>query len=252
MVETNLKPRSRSAKIIVSILGLVVFVCLLGLGNWQVQRLHWKEALLQEIADRRAMPPVSIADISTLVAKGEPVEYRPVSATGTFDHTKERHFLATLDGDAGYYIYTPMTLADGTFLFVNRGFVPMDKVDIATRQAGNPDGIVSIKGLAREKLTAKPSSIVPDNDIAKNIFFWKDLDVMASSTGLDKSKLLPFFVDADATPNPGGFPVGAVTIFDLPNNHLQYAITWYGLAAALALVSASLIWREWRAKSQEN
>ena len=248
MDEVALKPRSRTAKIIVSILGLIVFVCLLALGNWQVQRLHWKEGLLQEISDRRAMPPVSITDISAMVAKGEPIEYRPVTMTGTFDHTKERHFLATLDGDAGYHIYTPMTLADGAILFVNRGFVPMDKVDTSTRQAGNPDGPVTIKGLAREKLTAKPSSMVPDNDVAKNIFFWKDLDVMATSTGLDPSKVLPFFVDADAAPNPGGFPVGGVTIFDLPNNHLQYAITWYSLAAALVLVSAILVWREWRSK----
>ena len=94
--------------------------------------------------------------------------------------------------------------------------------------------------------------MVPDNDVAKNIFFWKDLDVMATSTGLDPSKVLPFFVDADAAPNPGGFPVGGVTIFDLPNNHLQYAITWYGLAAALVLVTAILVWREWRAKTNEN
>jgi surfeit locus 1 family protein len=243
VVEAAIKPRSRTAKIIVSVLGVIVFFCLLGLGNWQVQRLHWKEALLQEMADRRAMPPVPLVDVAAALAKGQAIEYRPVTVTGTFDHTKERHFLATLDGDAGYHVYTPLTLSDGTILFVNRGFVPMEKADIATRKAGNPEGQVTITGLAREKLAAKPSSMVPDNDVAKNIFFWKDMDVMASSVGLDPSKLVPLFVDADATPNPGGFPIGAVTIFDLPNSHLQYAITWYGLAAALVLIAGLVIWR---------
>ena len=76
---------------------------------------------------------------------------------------------------------------------------------------------------------------MPDNDPAKNIFFWKDLDAMAASAGLPRrATVLPFFVDADATPNPGGLPIGGVTTIDLPNNHLQYALTWYGLAAALA------------------
>jgi surfeit locus 1 family protein len=243
VAETALKPRSRTAKILVAILGLAVFACLLGLGTWQVQRLHWKESLLQEITDRHALPPVSLEDILTRVAKGEAVDYRPVTVTGTFDHAKERYFLATLNGDPGYHVYTPMTLPDGRILFVNRGFVPMEKADPATRQSGNPQATVTIMGLARDRLAAKPSSLVPDNDLAKNIFFWKDLDAMAKSTGYDPSLVLPLFVDADATPNPGGFPVGAVTIFDLPNNHLQYAVTWYGLAAALVLVAGVMLFK---------
>lgn len=241
MAETALKPRSKAAKLLFAILGLGLFGTLLGLGNWQVQRLHWKESLLQEIADRRALPPVPLSDILARLAKGEQVDYVPVTVTGTFDHAKERHFLATLNGDPGYHVYTPMTLTDGPVLFVNRGFVPMEKADPATRQDGNPQGAVTITGLSRDRLAAKPSSLVPDNDLAKNIFFWKDLDAMAKSTGYDPSRVLPLFIDADATPNPGGSPVGAVTIFDLPNNHLQYAITWYGLAAALVLVAGVML-----------
>ena len=103
------------------------------------------------------------------------------------------------------------------------------------------DGEVTVKGLARNPLATKPSSIVPDNDPAKNIFFWKDLDAMAASAGLPRrATVLPFFIDADATPNPGGLPIGGVTTIDLPNNHLQYALTWYGLAAALAVVTLSV------------
>jgi surfeit locus 1 family protein len=61
---------------------------------------------------------------------------------------------------------------------------------------------------------------------------------MASSTGLDKASVVPFFVDADNTPNPKGMPVGGVTDVDLPNNHLQYAFTWYGLAVVLVVIVA--------------
>ncbi len=75
---------------------------------------------------------------------------------------------------------------------------------------------------------------MPENDTAKNVFYWKDLAAMTASAGLDTARTVPLFVDADATPNPGGLPLGGVTQVDLPNNHLQYAVTWYGLAVALA------------------
>lgn len=86
---------------------------------------------------------------------------------------------------------------------------------------------------------------MPDNDLSKNIFFWKDLAAMTASDGLDPANVLPFFVDADETVKmPGGWPRGGVTQFDLPNNHLQYALTWYGLAGALvAVVIASVVRR---------
>ncbi len=67
---------------------------------------------------------------------------------------------------------------------------------------------------------------------------------MARSAGLDEEEVYPFFVDADATPNPGGLPVGGVTLINLPNNHFQYAVTWYGLAFALVCVLAVWIRRD--------
>ena len=99
---------------------------------------------------------------------------------------------------------------------------------------------MTITGLARNPLAEKPSSLLPDNDPAKNIFYWKDLAAMAGiRRAAAGARVLPFFIDAGAEPaNPGGLPVGGVTIIDLPNNHLQYALTWYGLAAALAARAA--------------
>ena len=144
---------------------------------------------------------------------------------------------------SGFFVYTPLELADGRVVFVNRGFVPYDRKDAATRAQGQVAGPVTISGLARNPLAGKPSSIVPDNEPDKNIFYWKDLRSMATSAGVDPSRLLPFFIDAGPAANPGGLPVGGVTIVDLPNNHLQYAVTWYGLAAALAGVLGVWLWR---------
>lgn len=238
---------SRRGAVWLVILGLAAFAVLLGLGTWQVQRLVWKEGLIASIDMRVAATPQPLADIETRLAGTGDVDYWPVTVAGTFHHQGERHFFATHQGQVGYFIYTPLELDDGRFVFVNRGFVPFDRKDGASRPEGQVDGRQEIAGLARNRLEEKPNFFMPDNDPVKNIFYWKDLDVMAQTSGVGaRGAYLPFFIDADATPNPGGLPVGAVTLIDMPNSHLQYAITWYGLAAALAGVLGVWLWRRWR------
>ncbi len=232
---TAAAPR-RTRSVLTAIAVLVALAILIALGTWQVERLHWKEGLLADIAARLAAPVVPLSDIEAMAAKGEDIEYRRVTLSGVYDNSRERHFFATWRGQTGFYVYTPLQLADGRFLFVNRGFVPYDNKEPEMRMQGQLTGEQTVNGLARSKLPGKPSWIVPDNDVAKNIFYWKDLDVMASSTGLDKATVVPFFVDADDTPNPKGMPIGGVTEVDLPNNHLQYAFTWYGLALTLVVI----------------
>ncbi|MBB4288751.1 surfeit locus 1 family protein [Rhizobium leguminosarum] len=231
----HVTPRRR-LPVATGILVLIALAILISLGTWQVERLHWKEGLLADIAARQAASPVPLADIEAIAAAGGDIEYRKVTATGRYINNKERHFFATWRGQTGYYIYTPLELADGRALFVNRGFVPFDNKEPEMRMQGQLTDQQTVTGLARSKLTGKPSWVVPDNDVAKNIFYWKDLDVMASSVGLEKARVIPFFVDADSTPNPAGLPIGGVTQVDLPNDHLQYAFTWYGLAAVLVVV----------------
>ncbi|WP_163875448.1 SURF1 family cytochrome oxidase biogenesis protein [Rhizobium laguerreae] len=230
-------PRRR-LPVFTGILVLIALAILISLGTWQVERLHWKEGLIADIAARQAASPVPLADIEAMAAAGGDIEYRKVTATGRYINNKERHFFATWRGQTGFYVYTPLELADGRILFVNRGFVPYDNKEPETRMQGQLTDQQTVTGLAREKLSGKPSWVVPDNDVAKNIFYWKDLDVMAESVGLEKASVIPFFVDADSTPNPAGLPIGGVTQMDLPNNHLQYAFTWYGLAAVLVVVVA--------------
>ncbi|UDF30500.1 UNVERIFIED_ORG: SURF1 family protein [Roseateles sp. XES5] len=243
-VPASHRPRGGRGKTVVAVVAFfIALAILLSLGTWQVQRLYWKEQLLADMTERRAAPPVSLAEIEAMAAKGEDIEYRPVTVSGVFANNRERHFFATWRGQTGYHVYTPLQLADGRFLFVNRGFTPFEAKEPEMRKQGQLTGEQTVTGLARARLAEKPSSIVPENDLAKNIFYWKDLDTMASSTGIPAERLVPFFVDAGEAPNPKGLPIGAVTQFDLPNNHLQYAVTWYGLAAALVGVALYALFR---------
>ncbi|ATU92465.1 SURF1 family protein [Phyllobacterium zundukense] len=228
------------------ILGTIVFTILIALGTWQVERLYWKEGLLAEIEARTHAAPASLAETEEIWANQKDVDYRTVTATGRLLNDRERHFFATYDGFSGYYIYTPLLLDDGRAVFVNRGFVPYDKKNSVTRPEGQVEGQVTIAGLARNPLTAKPSSIVPNNDLVTNTYYWKDLPTMAGQSGIEEDKLVPFFIDADKTPNPGGLPIGGVTIIDLPNSHLQYAVTWYGLAATLVAIMGVSLWRRYK------
>ena len=225
--------------------GFAALAILLALGTWQVERLAWKETLIATIDARIASEPRSLQDMQTRLATEGDVDYWPVSLGGEFHHEGERHFFATHKGQSGYFVYTPFEVDGGRLILVNRGFVPFELKDPARRAEGQVNGWQKITGLARNRLSAKPSWIVPDNDPAKNLFYWKDLDAMASSSGVGaREDYLGFFVDANDAPNPGGLPVGGVTLIDMPNNHLQYAITWYGLALALVAVLATWLLRQ--------
>ena len=226
------------------VLAGLVFAALIGLGTWQLQRLQWKQALIATIDERTKAEPLSLEDVELQYGRTGDVDYMPVVVSGEFIHEAERHFFATWQGASGYYVYTPLRLEEGRSVFVNRGFVPFDKKDASTRQQGQVTGVQTVKGLARNPLPGKPSAMLPDNDPDKNIFFWKDLRAMAVLSGLDVDRgVVPFFIDADSNPNPGGLPQGGVTMIDMPNSHLQYAVTWYGLAAALAGVLGIWLYR---------
>jgi surfeit locus 1 family protein len=233
---------------VLSIMALAVMAVLISLGIWQVNRLAWKEQLIHSVNERIRAQPIPFAE--WLAAKaGE--DYWPVTITGTYRHEGERHFFATHKGQSGFYIYTPLQISAGAIVFVNRGFVPFDRKDQATRTEGQITGIVTVKGLARTAPAAKPSSIVPDNEPEKNLFYWKDQGAMAATAGLPvDAEVLPGFVDAavSATP-PSGLPAGGVTLVELPNNHFQYAITWFGLAATLAVIWSILAFRQFRRKA---
>jgi len=218
---------------------------LLGLGTWQVQRLFWKEGLIAERQAGVRAPPAALPS-SLDAARG--LEYHHVNATGTFLPDREL-FLGASDreGHLGYHVIEPLRLASGAVLLVDRGFVPEDHKLPATRAAGEPRGEVTITGLLRLAPPEKPHWFLPDNNAQRNYWFWIDIPGMTRAAGLEH--VLPFYVDADATPNPGGLPVGGQTPLDLPNNHLQYAITWYALAVVLAIMGFIFLRRRARGET---
>ncbi len=205
------------------------FVVLVGLGTWQLERLAWNEAL---IAARQAAVTAPPVELPSTLAAARGLEYHRVRASGQFRNDRELYLGATdEDGRPGYQVITPLVLADGDAVLIERGFVPQASRSPSTRQAGEPQGETTVTGLLRVAPDGKPHWFLPDNSAERNYWFYVDISAMAAAAHLDR--VLPFYVDADATPNPGGLPIGGQTRLDLPNNHLQYAITWYALAAGL-------------------
>lgn len=205
---------------------------LLALGVWQVQRLHWKEGLIaQRDAAVAAAPTVPPQTLDQALADA----FHPIVAEGRFENGKELFLAASSDsGEPGYQVLTPFVMTAGRTLFVNRGFVPLALKDPTKRAAGQPAGEVRVAGLLRVPPAKKPTWFLPDNRPDLNLWFWVDLPAMAKAVGV--ADALPFYVDADKTANPGGWPKGGVTRLDLPNDHLQYAITWFSLALALIVI----------------
>lgn len=229
----------------------VAFVILIGLGTWQMQRLFWKEQLIAQIEQQTHATPKALAEVEAEFMRSGTVDYIPVNLRGTFQHDHEQYFFTTFMGNAGYAVYTPLILDDGRAILINRGFVPYEKQKPATRFQGQVEGEVSITGLARDPLIAKPSSYLPDNEPAKQLYYWKDWGMMMENSGLSQDHdFVGFFVDADAAPNLGGLPTGGITILQQPNNHLQYAGTWFALAAVLLVMSVIFVVRHGRGRYQ--
>jgi surfeit locus 1 family protein len=205
---------------------------LLGLGTWQVERLFWKRDLIAQRQAALAADPIT-APRSLPEARG--MEFRHVTDNGVYMHDKEIFLGATSNtGRNGYQVLTPLQEAGGRVVFINRGFIAAELKDPAKRSAGQVSGPVRVAGLLRVPPAKKPVWFLPDNRPDLNYWFWVDLPAMAAADKLDR--VAPFYIDADATPNPGGWPKGGVTRLNLPNDHLQYAITWFSLAVALVVV----------------
>jgi surfeit locus 1 family protein len=212
-------------------------ILLLGLGTWQVQRLHWKEGLIAERTARTTAAPIALPKAGATLSADQltDLDFRHAAATGRFLHDKEMYLAArTMNGNVGYQIVTPLELDDGGVALVNRGWVPNELKDPAKRAAGEVTGEVSVDGVIR--LPGRQNWLQPDNERDKNTWFWTDLSAMAGHAGIAPDRLVPVLLEAGPAPNPGGYPLGGQARINLPNDHLQYAITWYLLAVGLAVI----------------
>ncbi|MGH6976806.1 MAG: SURF1 family protein [Stellaceae bacterium] len=222
-----------------SVWAAIGFVILIGLGTWQVQRLHWKEGLIAARQTAFYLPPVPPP---ASLAAAQTLEYHPVRAIGHFLNEREMPVAAIADdGTAGFDIVTPFALDDGKVLLVDRGFVPTALVALDSRRAGEIAGPTQVGGPLRLD-RGRPSWFTPDNRPVRNEWYFVDVNAMAAAA-VPHADVLPYYIDADATPNPGGWPKGGQTAIDLPNHHLSYAITWYALAAGLVQIYAIFVCR---------
>jgi surfeit locus 1 family protein len=213
---------------------LALFLVLTGLGSWQLERKQWKEALLATIAGRVDAPAVDLSQAEAMARAGDDIAYLHVAARGRFLHDKECYLYAPTAAGLGWHVYTPLLLAPGRVVWVNRGFVPDANKARNSRAAGLIAGEVEVRGLVRP--LSKRRAFQPDNDVAHNLWYWPDVEAMSASA-FASIATPPLLIDADRTPAvPGGLPQGGVTRLQLPNRHLEYALTWYGLALTLIAV----------------
>lgn len=203
---------------------------MIGLSIWQVQRLHWKEGLIAERTARTTAAPIALPPAGADLAG---LEFRRVAVTGTFDHAHEFYLAArSQNGNVGYWIVTPLKTDAGETVLIERGWVPEDRKLPERRAEGQVAGTVTLDGIVR--LPQEKSFFQPDNEPQKNVWFYLAPAEMAAASGI--AMRTDLYLDADQAPNPGGFPIGGQTRINLPNDHLQYAVTWALLALSLAAV----------------
>lgn len=223
----------------------VAFAILVGLGVWQLERRAWKEALMARVEAGLAGDPIKAPGPDTWASLDpRDIEYQPVAVRGIFDHGREIHVVHTLvepkgpKGGIGYLVFTPFRSDAGWWVYVNRGFVPRENRDPETRQEGQIPGETTVAGLLRAPTSR--SWFTPADDTAGNAWFSRDPALFAVAAGLPADAVAPYVIDARFDPElPGGLPQGGETIVAFPNNHLQYALTWFGLAAVLLGVFAA-------------
>lgn len=235
------QPSPRARRLLTGFLLLLV-AAFLALGAWQVQRLFWKLDLIARVESRVTadpMPAPARAEWPGITPEKD--EYRRVAATGLFQHDRTVLVQAVTERGAGFWVLTPLRLPDETTVIINRGFVPADRRDRADRVGSElAAGPVAVTGLLR--LSEPGGGFLRANDPANDRWFSRDVAAIAAAKGL--ADVAPYFIDADATPNPGGLPVGGMTVIAFRNSHLVYALTWFALAA----MSAAAVWAVHRRK----
>lgn len=209
---------------------------LCGLGTWQLQRLEWKRELVAKVEKRLYAAPIPFGDALKRAGAGEDMEYQPVEIAGVFAHDLEAHVFGTLDGVAGSYVFTPLAAPDARtgetrYIYVNRGFVPQS-LDAQAARAGEVPGEQPIVGLFRsaEAPQGVARLVRPKDQPEDNLYFTRDPGVFAGRSAISAPR---FYIDSDGRDNSGEWPKGGTTRVEFSNRHLEYALTWFGLAAAL-------------------
>ncbi|MBI1274030.1 MAG: SURF1 family protein [Alphaproteobacteria bacterium] len=223
--------RSFAPRLIPAIAVAGALAVLLVLGFWQLQRMQWKHDLVARIAVQMQEAPHELR--FPLAGDLHALEYRRATVSGVFMHDREIFLAArSLRGQIGYQVVTPMQTLDNHYILINRGWVPLDAMQPASRAEGQIVGPATVTGVVR--LPRPRSWFQADNRPADNFWFWLDMPAIEQHASI--AGLAPVILEADATGNPGGLPVGGQTRLDFPDNHFVYAITWFSLAIVLLVM----------------
>jgi surfeit locus 1 family protein len=218
---------------------LLALAMLIGLGVWQLERKAWKDGLIATLSSRTSAPPgVLPPPMDWDKLDRNSYEFLRVKLSVEFLHEHEVVVFtsgSSLRPDvsgAGYWVFTPARLAGGRVVMVDRGFVPEALKNKDARPEGQVAGVVEIVGALR--WPEQRSFFTPADTPARNQWFTRDPQAVAEAKGIGPAA--PFYIAQEAPQAPGRAPRVGKLQPSLPNNHLQYALTWFALALALAAV----------------
>lgn len=206
---------------------------LLGLGTWQLERLKWKNNIVAERTERLSFPPIYISDVEK--DKWASLEFRRIIVRGYYMHKGEMLIVNKVrKGQAGFHLITPFKAETGPILFVNRGWVPNGWREGVVNQARETEPIELIGTL---RIGGRQNRWLPQNEPAKDIWFFVDVEQMAARTG--STNHYPYLIELTTTQGGASYPKAKQAMINIRNKHLEYALTWYGLALTLVVIYAA-------------
>ena len=215
-----------------SIFSVIIFAILFSFGTWQVKRLFWKEALIERYTIQSQSNPIK--NPSKLESSIN--EFKSVEFTGSFLHKNEIYITGkTYEGNAGFHVITPFELNNNKIILINRGWVSEGYRNPEKRKFSLVEGQILIKGIIR--YPQKKGYFVPENDGKNGFWFTIKPNEIINFLNLTSNKVINnYYIDALRQGEKLTLPIGVTGKPKLRNQHLSYAVTWYGLALSLLFV----------------
>lgn len=223
----------------------IALAVLVSLGVWQMQRLAWKEALLARVAALQHAPSTPIGPVLERIAQGADAGFTRVSADCPgLGQAPFLELFSVRDGGAGVRLISACKVTSGGYgsVLVDRGFVS-DQVSV--RPAIDATSVAPIHMIGVLRVPDRATFVTPKNEIAANHWYSRDVPAMAQALGVRAPA--PMFLMAETSTNPDWKALDPQPLpAEISNRHLEYALTWFGLAASLACVYAATLWKRWK------
>ena len=229
--------RIRSSIVVPILFAITAVATFLALGTWQVQRKAWKENLIKTMDERISAAPIDLParalwpQLDAAQDEFRQVRFSATVVPGTaaFVYAGAPASQSDMPGP-GYWVFSLARLGNGDQVVINRGFVPDARKDAVT--AADPSGSIAMLGVMR--WPQAPGYFTPNHDPDRSLWFVRDHIAIAAGKGW--GGVAPFYIDLEGPAPPGGLPRPGTPAVQLRNEHLQYAITWYGLAAVVSIM----------------